>query len=142
MSARIDRLVTERKLIRSRVTREMILKEIDGAESDLKVAENSLAGEQYKWATIQGYYSVFHSARALLYSRGLREKSHYALLQAMQELFNGELENSLIKGFDEAMNLRQEADYGLTFSEDGAKDTVQTARSFLARAKTILKIES
>ncbi len=120
----------------------MILKEIDGAESDLKVAENSLAGEQYKWATIQGYYSVFHSARALLYNRGFREKSHYALLQATQELFKGELENSLIKGFDEAMNLRQEADYGLTFSEDGATDTVRTARSFLARAKTILKIES
>lgn len=119
-----------------------MLKEIDGAESDLKEAENSLAREEYKWATIQGYYSVFHSARALLYSKGFREKSHYALLQAMQELVKDELENSLIKGFEEAMNLRQEADYGLTFSEDGARDTVQTAHAFMARAKTILKIES
>ena len=83
VSARIDRLVAERKLTRSRVTREMILKEVDGAESDLKAAETSLAREEYKWATIQGYYSVFHSARALLYSRGFREKSHHALLQAM-----------------------------------------------------------
>jgi len=40
------------------------------------------------------------------------------------------------------MNLRQEADYGLSFSEDGATETVQTARAFVARAKTILKIES
>lgn len=142
MSARLHRLVAERKLIRSRVTREMILKEVEGAENDLKEADDSLTRQKYKWATIQGYYSTFHSARALLYSKGYREKSHYALLQAMQELFKDELEGSLIKSFEEAMNLRQEADYGLTFSEDGARETVQGARTFLTRAKGILEVKS
>jgi len=30
---------------------------------------------------------MFHSVRGLVYSKGFREKSHYALLVAFEELF-------------------------------------------------------
>jgi hypothetical protein len=40
----------------------------------------------------------------LLYSKGFREKSHYALLVAVQELFSDKLERSLIQGFEDAVN--------------------------------------
>ncbi len=96
----------------------MILKEIDAARMDLLDAEESLRSKKFKWATIQGYYSIFHSARALLYSRGFREKSHYAILVALRTLFPKQLGN-LLDSFEQAMELRQEADYGLKFSEDG-----------------------
>jgi uncharacterized protein (UPF0332 family) len=76
----------------------------------------------------------------LLYSEGFREKSHYALLVAVQELFSDELERSLIQGFEDAMNLRQTADYGLTFFEEGAIDVAETAKKFLLKANEILKI--
>ena len=108
----------------------MVLKEISAAETDMKEAEDSLSRGKYKWATIQGYYSIFHSGRALLYSRGFREKSHYALFLALQELFRNELESSLIQNYEEAMNLRQEADYDLKFSEEGANETVEGATKF------------
>jgi uncharacterized protein (UPF0332 family) len=75
----------------------------------------------------------------LLYSKGFREKSHFALLVAVQELFANEVERSLIQGFEDAMNLRQTADYGLTFSEQGATDVMETAEKFLAKANEILK---
>jgi len=39
------------------------------------------------------------------------------------------------------MYLRQEADYGLKFSESGALDVVETAEKLLRRAKLILKIK-
>ena len=52
-----------------------------------------------------------------------------------------ELDNSLIKGFEEAMNLRQEADYDMNFSEEGAKETVESARNLLKRTRTILDKE-
>ena len=130
VSARVQRLLAERKLLRANITREMVLKEISAAETDMKEAEDSLSRGKYKWATIQGYYSIFHSGRALLYSRGFREKSHYALFLALQELFRNELESSLIQNYEEAMNLRQEADYDLKFSEEGANETVVGATKF------------
>jgi uncharacterized protein (UPF0332 family) len=84
---------------------------------------------------------MFHSARALLFSKGLREKSHYALFLALRSLFSKEIENSLIRQFEECMVLRQEADYGLKFSENGALDAIDGAEKLLAKAKEILKIK-
>src|SRR3989304_7929151 len=111
MSSEFERLVAERKLVRARIGRGMIEKEIEAAKSDLLDARDSLERRRFKWATIQGYYSMFHSARALLYSRGFREKSHYALLVAIRELFSNELKPSLVDRFEDAMNLRQEGGY-------------------------------
>jgi uncharacterized protein (UPF0332 family) len=134
------RFVEDRRLIRIKIDRKMILKEIEGAMSDLEEATNSLSRQKFKWATIQGYYSMFHAARALVYSKGFREKSHYALLVAIRELSESQLGTELIRNFEEAMNLRQEADYGLVFSEEGAKTIVHSAQKFLNRVKEILRV--
>lgn len=141
MSSEFRQLLAERKLLRIAPKRNMILKEIEGALSDLKDAEDSLQRRKFKWATIQGYYSMFHSARALLYSRGFREKSHYALFLAMRELFSNQLGRGLIGRFEQGMELRQEADYGLKFSEDGAIETVEGASEFLKKAKAVLNVK-
>lgn len=140
MSFKFRQLLEERRLMKIKTDRKLVLKEIEGARSDLETAKKSFSDRIFKWATIQGYYSIFHAARALLYSKGFREKSHYALLVAVQELFSDKLERSLIQGFEDAMNLRQTADYGLTFSEEGAIDVMKTAEKFLLKAHEILKI--
>ena len=141
MSTEFERFIAERKLIRTRIGRGMIEKEIEAAESDLKDARDSLERGKFKWATIQGYYSMFHGARTLLYSRGFREKSHYALLIAIREIFSRELKPSLIDRFEDAMNLRQEADYGLKFSEAGAIETIEGAEELLNAVKELLKMK-
>jgi uncharacterized protein (UPF0332 family) len=140
VSFEFKRLLTERKLTTIKPNRNLILKEIEAAKSDLKDARESLEKNKFKWATIQGYYSMFHSARALLFSKKYREKSHYALLVALREIFSNEIEHSLIRGFEDGMYLRQEADYGLKFSESGALDVIENAEKFLKRAIEILKI--
>jgi len=139
VSFKFKRLLEERRLTRIKLDRQLVLKEIEGAKSDLETARKSLHDENFKWAIIQGYYSIFHSARALVYSKGFREKSHYALLVAIQELFRDELEAFLIQGFEDAMNLRQTADYGLTFSKEGAINVIDTAEKFLLKTKKILR---
>jgi len=96
VSSEFNLLLQERKLLRARITRGMIVKEIRAAETDLNDARDSLKQNKFKWATIQAYYSMFHSARALLYQRGYREKSHYAMLVALRELFSRELEGILL----------------------------------------------
>jgi len=142
VSYKFKQLLEERKLTRIKLDKALILKELEGAESDLETARKSLEDGNSKWATIQGYYSVFHAARALLFSKGFREKSHYALLVAIQELFSNELEQSLIQGFRDAMNLRQTADYGLTFSEEASLNVIATAEEFLLKTKALLSLNS
>jgi len=142
MSFKFKQLIGERRLTKIKSDRKLVLKEMKGAESDLQTARKSLQNGNFKWATIQGYYSIFHAARALLYSKGFREKSHYALLVAIRELFRDELDLPLIQGFEDAMNLRQTADYGLTFSEEGAIDVINTAEKFLLKTREMLKIHS
>jgi uncharacterized protein (UPF0332 family) len=134
------RFVEEGKLTRIGIDRRLALKEVEGAVSDLEEAKDSLLRKKFKWATVQGYYSMFHSARALVYSKGFREKSHYALFVALRELFRNQLEFEIIQNFEEAMSLREEADYGLVFSEEGATSIVDNAEKFLNKIKEILHI--
>ena len=84
---------------------------------------------------------MFHSARALIFSRAYREKSHRCLLIALEELFVRQnlLERETLETFREAMDLREEADYGATYSEEGATATMKNARKFLEKTKQILK---
>jgi len=139
MTAEFRRMVDERRLLRTRVNRGLIVKEMRVAEADLDDARDSFKRKKFKWATIQGYYSMFHAARALVYSQGFREKSPYALLVALRSLLFEKIGADLIKDFEDAMSLREEADYGLTFSEDGASSSVDGAKRFLGRAREILK---
>ena len=141
ISPEIARLLSERKLMTARISRDTILKEIEAAQMDLQDAQDSVQNNKFKWATIQGYYSMFHTMRALLFSKDYREKSHYALLLAIRELFSTDLESSLISKFENGMGLRQEADYGLKFSETGALDTIDGAEKLLVKSKEILKIK-
>jgi len=141
LSPEFQKLLEDRKLMKIRPDKKLVLKEMSAAKSDLKDAKESIDRKKFKWATIQGYYSMFHSARAMLFEKGYREKSHYALLVAIRELYSNEMEHSLIREFEHGMYLRQEADYGLKFSRNGALDVIETAEKLFVRAAAILKIK-
>jgi uncharacterized protein (UPF0332 family) len=139
LSQVIQKLLAERKLTRMRPDRKLVVKEIAAAKADQKDAKESLNLKKHKWATIQGYYAMFHSARALLFQKGFREKSHYALMVAIRELYANEIERSLLQEFEHGMYLRQEADYGLKFSESGARAVIESAEKLLGRVLAVLK---
>jgi uncharacterized protein (UPF0332 family) len=141
ISPALRKLLEDRKLTRIKPDRKLVLKEMEAAKSDLKDARESKELKKFKWATIQGYYSMFHSARALLFDKGYREKSHHAVFVAIRELYVREIERSLIQEFEHSMYLRQEADYGLKFSAGGAQDVLENAEKLLVRAMTLLKIK-
>lgn len=62
------------------------------------------------------------------------------MLVALRELYKNQLESELIQNFEEAMSLREEADYGLVFSEEGATSIVNNAEKFLKKVKEILHL--
>ena len=129
------------KLSKFAGARKLVKRELATAEEDLKAAQESLKQDNDKWATIQAYYAMFHTARALLYSRGYREKSHYCLIVAMKALFvqDGLLDVLLVEAFGTAKALRENADYENEFSADSARALVEKAGLFLKRAAGIVR---
>ena len=86
---------------------------------------------------------MFHAARALIYSRGYREKSHHCLAVALRALFVDEnlMEAQAARDFVNAMNLREAADYEAEFSQSGAEAVLASAEKFIQKAMAILNIE-
>jgi uncharacterized protein (UPF0332 family) len=68
-----ENCIKERHLIKIKASNEMIQKEIESAEYDLERSNESMKNEDYKWASVQAYYSMFHAAKALVLKKGYRE---------------------------------------------------------------------
>lgn len=114
-------------------------KELDSASFDLARARKTLQDSDFKWATIQLYYSMFHSARALLYSLNLREHSHHCLMEAIRHLFvkTHQVPAELLENFKEAKILREDADYYSRWSKSGCERLLRSAGELLAKAREI-----
>lgn len=136
-----EKCLKERRILKIDASNEMIKKEIEGAKYDLSSAEESLNDEDYKWASVQAYYSMFHAAKALVLKKGYREKSHYCLLIALRELYvkSKELNAEFAENFEIGMDIRHEADYALTFDEESAKIAIGNAGKFLKKTLVLLK---
>lgn len=121
--------------------RGLVARELDAASQDLREAERGCARASYKWSTIQSYYAMFHAARALLYAKGYREKSHYCLRIALEVLYveTGDLPQHTINALEVAKELRENADYESHFSKTGAGKLVAAARELITYAQHLAK---
>ena len=119
----------------------LVASELKLAGEDLRSAEGSLADGNFKWATIQSYYSMFHTARALLYAKGYREKSHYCLIESIRSLYVSRslLSFEFVETLKLGKSLRENADYYGDFSEDGVEGMLSSAAEFLKAARKILR---
>jgi len=117
----------------------LVNKELNSARNDLEDARFGFDHSRHKWSTIQAYYSMYHSARALVFSRGYRERNHFCLYIALQELFvdRGLLDADLAEAFHNSMRLREGADYRDSYSREGAIFVIERAEQFLTRAEEI-----
>lgn len=111
----------------------LVGKELRQAEDDLHSAEESFKKSDYKWTIIQAYYSMFHSARALIYSKGYRERSHYCLIITIRALFvqKGLLSYTLVEALQLGKTLRENADYYGEFTKESAEQMIDDAKEFL-----------
>lgn len=145
MNKDFEKCLKKKSIVKQPYTEALIGDELNAAIRDLKRAKRTfdefLDDLDYKWATIQAYYSMFHAARALLFKKGYREKSHYCLKIAMQALYadEGIINQSLVDDFDTTMLLRETADYKSDFSKEGAESALENAEEFLRVAKQLLE---
>ena len=135
-----ERCLKERRLIKIKPSNEIVQKELDSAEYDLERARNSFDEEDFKWAAVQSYYSMFHAAKALVLRKGYREKSHFCLIISLRELYvkEAKLDSEMVENLELCMNLRHEADYGLTYHKESAETAIKYAEEFLNNALKLL----
>jgi len=84
---------------------------------------------------------MFHAARSLLYSKNLREHSHYCLSAAIKELFVDakQVPVKLLEAFMEAKNLREDADYYGRWSETGCSRLIDNAGQFVRLVEKLIR---
>ena len=141
MNPNFKRCLENKKVVRSPQAKRLVSRELNTAKDDLKEALESFERNGYKWSTIQSYYAMFHTARALLFNKGYRERSHFCLGVALEALYveTKILPIKYLSAFRKAMSLREDADYSSEFSREGAKALIESSEEFIAEADKILK---
>ncbi|MCD6476886.1 MAG: HEPN domain-containing protein [Candidatus Aenigmarchaeota archaeon] len=120
--------------------KDVIKKEFKEADYDLEKAVVALEEKDFKWSIIKSYYSMFHSARALLFSLGLKERRHFVIRIVLEDLYKkGKLEGKYVSDFNAALSGREDADYRYTYSEETAIYLIEAARNFLNKMKQMVK---
>ena len=142
MHPELNDCLKQGKIVRFSEARKLVAKELVVAREDLSVCRESLDQKNYKWATVQAYYAMFHAARTLLYHKGYREKSHYCLILAIKAFYVSEnlLEMRLVESFQMAKALREGADYENTFDAESAVSLAEQAAEFVKVAQAVVGV--
>lgn len=139
----IESCLREGFLRRVKVERDLIEKEFEEARYDLGKAGRALEGGDFKWSIVKSYYSMFHAARAVLLSLGLRERRHFAIRVVLEDLnAKGKLESKFISDFSAALVAREDADYRYTYTQETAAYLLGAAGDFLVRMKKLAKLDT
>ena len=136
----VEDLISRGLIKKCAFSKEMYKKEYGVGLKDLESAKLSFENENYKWATVQAYYAIFHAARGLIYKSGYREKSHTALLSAFEELYikTNKLQRTIYICLKKGMFLREDADYKNLYSKDGAEDIILSVDTALKEIKNLI----
>ncbi len=104
------------------------------------LGKDSLDDGDYKWAAVQAYYSMFYAGKALVLAEEYREKSHYCLMIALQELYvkRGRMDQEMVNNLELCLHLRHDADYGSIYDKESAWTAIGYAKTFLTTVKKLI----
>ena len=113
------------------------------AEKWLEEAEKSLNNELYDSCLISSYLAMFHSARAVLFRDGWREKSHYCIARYLEEMYvkKGKLEREWIDLLDRLRETRHADQYEVSYfaTREEAESALTIAFEFVERMERLLE---
>jgi len=140
MSLRYDDCLKQGKIKAFSRGKAIAEKELETGAADLESSKKSFESENYKWATVQVYYSMFHIARSLLYAKNLKEHSHSCLILAIKKLYvdEGKIPANIVDALQEAKGLREDADYYSRWSKESSGSLIKSAEEFMKIAKRLI----
>lgn len=114
---------------------------IKQAKEWLNESEKNLENDAYKSAHISTYLALFHSARAILFRDGIREKSHYCIGIYLEKYVNsGDLEEEYVMLFDRMRSARNTDQYSFEVapSKEEVESGIKSANRFINRMDQLL----
>jgi uncharacterized protein (UPF0332 family) len=118
--------------------KELVRKEMKESGYDLRAAKTAIKGGDFKWSVVKSYYSMFHAAKALLFSIGLKERRHFAIAAVLEDMYKkGRIQGKYLYQFSSAMSAREDADYRYTYSEETAVTILKAAEDFAKKMKSM-----
>ena len=119
------------------------LASLETAARKIQLAEAEINAEIYENALTTAYTAFFHTARALLYKDGFKERSHYALSVYVNEKYGDKIEQRFLTELDALRETRHLIMYGINrppnANQEEARHAVDTAKEFLAAVKKLLE---
>src|SRR3989338_11697299 len=118
------------------------VRSINKAESWLRESEKSFQGEAYDSSVLSSYLAMFHSARAILFLDGYREKSHACVARYLEEKYvsKKKLEKKWVELLDHHREIRHENQYDLSFfsTDEDTANALEVAKQFFERMKLLI----
>ncbi|MBU0532583.1 HEPN domain-containing protein [Candidatus Micrarchaeota archaeon] len=106
----------------------------------MRKAEIVCGKETYDISFLTAYISIFHSARAILFKKGYKERSHFCLFEFIRQEFRNDPD--LVRFAEIGHNyreMRRVIQYEGSFcSEDSAKEAIDDAKKFLRTVKKLI----
>ncbi|MBU2100218.1 HEPN domain-containing protein [Candidatus Micrarchaeota archaeon] len=116
---------------------------VEMAEHKLQIAEKEFDYKIFENAIISAYTSMFHSARALLFKDGFKERSHFAVFVYIKEKYSEKIEKKYLTELNSLRLHRHDLMYGLEkpseIQETEADSTIKVAEEFLKAVKIIIQ---
>lgn len=112
------------------------------ADEIFQDAEMLLRQERLRSTADRAYYAVYHATQALLYSKGLKPKTHAGLQHMFDEhvVKAGIVSKELGKTLVDAFRLRQKSDYDVEaiITKESVEDVMKRARQFICKIKDLI----
>ena len=114
---------------------------IKKAEKWLDEANKTMNSKAFDSSVLASYMVMFHSARAILFHDGYREKSHACVARYLEEKYfkTGKLEKKWIELLDHNREVRHIDQYDLSFfsTDEEAKNAIESSIKFFNRMKSL-----
>jgi len=138
----IDECFRKGMLKRIKPDKNEINNSLDLSRHFLSRATGSMKQKYFDVAFLMAYNSMFQSCRALLFSAGVKERSHYCMIEFVKKEFaDDEKISSLAKALDSYRLARHAIQYdGEACDESDAKSIIGDAKEFLDNAVKSLKV--
>lgn len=128
----VERIDKEEGLLRSK---EEIRRAADELSAALLLHEKGF----YFKSVVSAYYTIYHSAKALLLLKGISPKTHEGVerMFGLYYIKTGEFDLSAGKALGRLMKMREEADYypEMPFVQGESEEAIKMASDFLEKAK-------
>ena len=135
-----DECLSKGLLRRIPPSKEQGKRSFEKAQRWLDEAKIILGSKAFNSSVSAAYLAMFHSARAILFLEGFREKSHACVARFLaQYVQGGKLEQEWVDLLDHHREIRHEDQYDLSFfaTDEDAKKALESATTFMQRMKQL-----